>query len=512
MSSSGVTTISLNRFHRLSLWCRDCDSYWQLPNYLVYLHGSYNSERMKKLININLYLYNRLFDLDVEKYFGENYVFKDELHSVFDEIKTHLSMRTKKIQILDMDILAILQDNMSSLIEFVLEMKASFDETAETIIRNSPKNFRLKLDTLKRHIIKSLETDNIKIAIDNLMDLNIAGLDPLVQCVGIIFNCFYILSIDIQAPLTRTEGAIYCDNPDVIIERLSNISAQNFLYKYKRRWLVYYRKLLTECKSIFGTNIKQFDELSSSGNFETIEAVLYDILISKNNDLLKTLTILKHSDRYPKGVKDIYQWWSGRSNEQLQKIYNLLDNCISIENKTTLLPFILTHKMSAKDRMYYEIYRMLKQCEHVNVGLSQALSFIVRIYPEVFEQVYFPDRERYMSINTDTRGNRDSTKNPSCNSDTLKLDEAEEKIDVLDNIRNKNVLRKCENSKCYAVNKGRNVIWNLNSFEIGKQSMNSVFKELVKNPSIFEEIFAFANKKRDVLNNTLSVKRKIIYK
>lgn len=491
---SEFCTINLNRFHRLSLWCKDCNYYWQVPNYLVVLHGTYDLKMVKRLLKINLYLYNRLLSIDVDEYFGSDYIFQDELKIVFEQIKTNLKSHSKEVKVLDVDIINTLEDNMSSIVDFVLQMKSSFDTMAIKVLENSPRNFVSKLQILKKNIIKSLDTDNIKCALDNLMDLNITGLDILVQCVGIIFNCFYILNIDIHDPDTKTPGVIYCKDPAIVIERLANISAQNFLYKYKRRWLIFYREVLTECKSMF-TDMRLFNELRQCGNFETLERHLYDIVIAKNQEVMKKLSILKHCDRYPKDTHDIYEWWSGRSKEQLQQIFNSIDDCLGMDKKSTLLPFILSYKSNAKDRMFYEILNMLHIFDHINPELSTAINFILRIYPEVFEQVYFPDRERYMTLDTDD-------------------DKSGDMKDPLDNVRNKNTLRKCENLKCQERYNGRNVIWNLNTFEIGKHSMNTIFKELIKNPKIFEEIFAYAQKNLNIAFNANSItkKTKIVYK
>lgn len=494
MASASVSnTISLNRFHRLALYCGDCDNYWQLPNYLVVLHGKYDRELIMGLLKINLYMYSRLFDLNLPEVFGNDYNFEEEIVRTFDVVKNKLRNQSKEIKILDIDIIACLEENMSTVVEFILRMKGSFDTMATRIIDNSPKSFVNKLGVLRKNIIKSLESDNIKCAIDNLMDINIAGLDTLVQCVGIIFNCFYMVCIDIEEPEVKTPGVMYCKDAAIVVERLANISIQNFLYKYKRRWLVFYREVLSDCKSLFGQDLKTYNELRTCGNYETIEAAFYDMLILRNPEMMKQLTIIKHIDKYPKSVADIYEWWSGRSKEQLQKIHCLVDDCLGMDKKSTLLPFILTHKMPAKDRMYHEIFNVLKMFDHINPELSSALNFSLRIYPEVFEQVYFPDRERYVAA---------------------KNLQEEYTTDVLDNISNKTTLRKCENIKCQARNNGRNVIWNLNTFEVGKHSMNAIVKELIKNPRIFEEILAYAQKNFNVAINANSIirKPKIIYK
>lgn len=490
--------MTLNRFHRLALWCRNCNNYWQTPNYLVVLHGSYVHDTITRLLKINLYLYGQLFDMqqcDFDEAFRCKYNFEEEVHVVFQQIREILRTQTREINILDIDLIASLDQNMPALTAFVLQMKSSFDLMAQKIIENSPRNFLSKLDKVKKNVLRSLETKNLKCAIDNLMDLNIAGLDVLVQCVGLIFNCFYVLSINIQEPEKHQPGMMYCTDTRVIVERLANISAQNFLYKYKRRWLVYYREVLSECKNLFGTDLKTYEELRMCGNYETIERVLYDLFITKNTELSKHLTIIKHIQRYPKTANDIYGWWSGRSKEQLQMYYNLLDDCLGMDKKSTLLPFILTHGMPVKDRLYCEIWKMLKMFDHINPELSSSLSFIMRIYPDVFEQVYFPDRDHYMAMN-----GGDVPENAE--------------LDVLDNIRNKNILRKCENTKCQERYQGRNVIWNLNTFEVGKHSMNTIFKELIKHPTIFEEIRNYAQKNLDIAVNANAITRKtkIVYR
>lgn len=486
-----TSEITLNRFHRLSLWCSDCNSYWQLPNYLVVLHGIYDKDFINGLLKINFFLYNKLFDLDVDEIFGTDYIFEREITDVFEKVKQKLSSQSQEIKILDVDIIARMEENMSSIVEFILRTKSAFDTMAQRIIDNSSSSFLNKLNIIKKNIVKSLKSDNIKCAIDNLMDLNIAGLDILVQCVGIILNCCYIVCISITEPVTKTPGIIYCKDLSVIVERLANISAQNYLYRHKRRWLVYYREILSDCKSLFGSNIKAYEDLSTCGNYEKIEGVLYDMLILKNPDLMRQLSILRHIDRYPKEANDIYEWWSGRSKEQLQKIHNLVDDCLGMDKKSTLIPFILTHKMPHKDRLYHDIFHMLKMFDRINPELSTAINFIIRIYPEVFEQVYFPDRERYIAANTTVPPN-----------------------DVLDNISNKKTLRRCENKACQSINNGQRVIWNLNSFEVGKHSMNTVFKELIKNPRIFEEIFTYAQKNFNITvnSNALMKKTKYIYK
>ncbi|WBR61488.1 hypothetical protein [Drosophila suzukii associated hytrosavirus 1] len=493
---SDLCTINLNRFHRLSLWCRDCDSYWQLPNYLVVLHGTYDRERIKRLLKINLYLYNRLLNLDIEQCFGSYYDFDTELRSVLYEIRQKLHDNSNDVKILDVDVLAVLEENMPAVVDFILQMRSSFDSMALRLRENMPKNFIGKLNVLKKNILKSLDSDNVKCVLDNLMDLNIAGLDLLVQCVGIIFNCFYVLSVDIVEPKNKTPGVIYCQDPAIIIERLANISAQNFFYKYKRRWLMFYREVLVDCNSVFD-DIEKYKVLRQCGNVETIENALYEVLIAKNTELMKQLTILKHVDRYPKTTKDIYEWWSGRSKEQLQRIYNQLDDSLGMDKKSALLPFILTHNQPAKDRLYHELLNVLHMFYHIKPELSNALTFILKIYPEVFEQIYFPDRERYISMNTQE----------------IEETETSSKKDVLDNIRDKNTLRKCENARCQARNKGKNVVWNLNTFEVGKHSMNTIIKELCKNPRIFEEIYAYANKNLHIALNSNAIvkKNKIMY-
>lgn len=480
--------INLNRFHRLSLNCSDCDSYWQLPNYLVVLHGNIDQVLMKRLLDINFYLYQKLFELETTEYFPIEYDFEREIIEVFTSVKEKLKLKSKEIRILDIDVISSFEENMSAIIDFVIKMRESFDTMAIKVLNNSPKNFVTKFQFLKKNIIKSLESNNLKCAIDNLMDLNIAGFDVLVQSIGIIFNCFYILSIDICEPVQKIRGTIYCDDHGVVIERLANISAQNFLYKYKRRWLIFYREILSECRSLFKDNMKLYEELSTSGNYAAIEEAIYDVLILKNSNLCKEFTFLRHIERFPKSPKNIYDWWNGRSKEQIQNIFNHIDDCLSFDKKSLLFPFILTQKMPAKERNFCDIYNLLKIFDHINPELSTAISFIVRIYPEVFEQVYFPDREKYIT-----------------------LEAATTMTDELDNIGNKNTLRKCENVKCQQKNHGQNVIWNLNAFEVGKHSMNSVFKELIKNPRIFEEVFAYAQKNLDIAINAdaLTTKKKI---
>ena len=500
MSSSNdqKITIKMNRFHRLALWCQDCDSYWQLPNYLVVFHGRYDDELLRRLIKINLYLYSGMLRLDKAKCFGENYDFETELRNVFDEVKMNLRSQSKDVKILDVDIVSCLEENMSSLVDFVVQMKSSFDLMSVKVLEYSPKNFLSKLDVLRKNITRSLAEDgNLKCALDNLMDLNISGLDTLVQCVGIIFNCFYILCIELTEPDEQTPGVVYCRDPTVVIERLANISAQNYLYKYKRRWLLYYRELLSETRCLF--DAATYAELSQSGNFSVIENALYEALIVRNTTLYKELTILRHMDRYPKTVEEVYGWWSGRTKEQMKHLYSLLDDTVSMDKRSTLLPFILTRNMPAKDRMFHDIYSVLKMFDRINPELSTAIGFILRIYPEVYEQVYFPDREKYMSAT-------------ACSSSSSS---EETPTDVLDNIRDKNTLRRCENNRCQQKNGGKNVVWNLNTFEVGKHSMNTVFKELIKNPRIFEEIFAYANKNLNVsldTNSFLKKTKKIVYK
>ena len=493
-------TISLNRFHRLSLWCGDCQNYWQLPNYLVILHGNCDENLMLRLLKANLYLYSKLLSIDVEEYFGQDYVFENEITSVFDVIRNNLAGSQKQINVLDVDIISSIESNMDSIIGFTLQMSETFSAVAEKILRNSPKNFKNKLEILKKNIFKSIESGNIKMAIDIIMDLNICGLDTLVQCVGIIFNCFYILNIEICPPENKTPGAIYCDDVAVVIERLANISTQSFLFKYKRRWLVFYRDILTECKILFANNLKLYNELEQCGNFETIENELFDRLVTRNPELCRLVTILKHNERYPKEAKEIYEWWSGRSKDQIQKIYNAMDDCLDIERKSSLLPFILSKNLQAKDRQYYEILNLLHLFDHINPELSNVISFILKIYPEVYEQIYFPDRNRYIKSNNNNQNAVAENKTS----------------DILDNIKDKNTLRKCDNKKCQERNHGRNVIWNLNTFDLARHSMNTVFKEFIKNPEIFAEIFKYAQKNMNIAMNANTIvkklRQKIIYK
>lgn len=492
------STLSLNRFHRLSLWCGDCQNYWQLPNYLVILHGSYDEFLMRKLLKANLYLYGKLINIDIEDYFGKDYIFENEIGGTFELVKKKLNATHKTIDILDVDIISSLEMNMDSIIGFIIQMNENFSSVAEKILRNSPKNFINKLQILKKNLLKSLESGNIKNAIDIIMDLNICGLDTLVQCVGIIFNCFYMLTIELSSPENKINGAIYCEDIAVVIERLANISTQSFLYKYKRRWLVFYRNILTECKSLFANNLKLYYELEQCGNYERIENELFDRLINKNPELSRLLSIIKHSDRYPKETKKIYEWWSGRSKEQIQKIYNTMDDCLDIEMKSSLLPFMLSHNLNPKERQYYEILNVLHLFDHINPGLSNVVNVVLKIYPEVYEQIYFPDRNRYMNAASSNR-------------------QLEYKsTDVLDNIKDKNTLRKCENKKCQERNGGANVIWNLNTFDLARHSMNTVFKEFIKNPEIFEEIFKYTKKNMNIAINAETIVRKhrqkIMYK
>lgn len=484
-----MITISLNRFHRLSMWCGDCNTYWQSPNYMVVLYGTCDEDILRRLLRINMYMYRSLFQMSADdECFGADYNFEQELNMVFLQVQQSLRKQSRNIKVLDIDIVSYIEENLDSITRFVVQMQGSFETMALRLIENSPRSFLTKLESLRRNIVKSLLGNNLKCAIDNLMELNTSGLDILVQCVGMIFNCFYILSVNICEPEIQTPGIMYCNDAAVILERLANISVQSYLYKYKRRWLVYYRELLQECKSLFGNDLKLFNELQACGNFETIEACLYDMLIVRNEELVKLLAILRHNDRYPKCANKIYDWWSGRSKEQLQKIYNAVDDCVGMDKKSNMLPFILTHKLHAKDRLYYDILNVLRLFDHINPDLSQAIGFIMRIYPEVFEQVYFPDRDRYIALIQ----NRDAVFG-----------------DTLDNIRNKTSLQKCENVKCQQRNKGENVIWNLNSFELGKYSMNTIIKELLKNPKIFEEILKFAQKNFDIAINANSITRKI---
>lgn len=481
-------TVKLNRFHRLAMWCRDCDTYWQLPNHLVMLHGRYERQLIVRMLRINLYLYSRLLDLDMEQCFGLCYDFDTELRSVLYEIQQKLHEHPPpSIKILDVDVVASLQENMPAIADFISQIRSTFDVVAVRLRENSPRSFLGKLGVLRKNITQALETQNVKSAIDNLMDLNIAGFDILVQCVGIIFNFLYVLNVEISEPEKRTPGVIYCEDMTVIMERIANIAAQNYLYKYKRRWLLYYRELLSDCSSLFESGAR-YEELHECGNYRTIEVALYDAIVLRNAELVRELGILKHIDRYPKSSREIYEWWSGRSKDQMQKIYNTLDDCMGMDKKSTVMPFILTYKDAAKDRIYYELLNMLHMFAHINPELSNAINFILRIYPDVFEQVYFPDRERYLS-------SASVAEDVSCS-------------DALDNIRDKNKLRKCENKRCQLKNGGRNVVWNLNTFEVGKHSMNTVIKELCKNPRIFDEIYNYANKNLNIaLNAGYIVKR-----
>lgn len=491
-----TSTLSLNRFHRLSLWCSDCDNYWQLPNYLVVLHGKCDEKLITRLLRANLYLYSRLLGIDVLEYFGDEYSFEGEIKAVFEVIRSNLKNKPNQIAVLDIDIISSLETNMDAIVGFILQMSDTFNSVADKILANSPKNFLGKLTILRKNILRSLASDNIKCALDNLMDLNICGIDTLIQCVGTIFNCFYILNIEICPPVCKTPGVMYCEDPAVVIERLANISTQSFLFKYKRRWLVFYRDLLTQCKSLFGNNLRRYEELSQCGNFESIEEELYERLVIKNPDLLRQLNILKHNDRYPKTTREIYDWWTGRTKEQTQKIYNTMDDCLDMESKSALLPFILSHSLHAKDRQYFEILNMLRLFDRINPELSNVISFILKIYPEVYEQIYFPDRSRYIGA-------------PA-------YPQIEYKTDALDNVRDKNTLRKCENRRCQDAHGGKNVVWNLNTFDVARHSMNTVFKEFIKKPEIFEEIFKYAQKNMNIAMNANSIvkshKQKIIYK
>lgn len=484
-------TISLNRFQRLSLWCQDCNHYWQIANHLVNLHGTVDRDLLQRLLKINLFLYKNLLDINVEEFFGKNYIFEIELNSVFNDVRDKLKNQSKEIKILDVDIMSNIETKMPQIIDLVIQLKSSFDLMSNKILENSSRKFITKLGILKKNILKSFENDNIKCALDNLMDLNIAGFDLLVQCAGIIFNCFYILNIEICEPIQKTPGVTYCEDHAIIIERLANISAQNFLYKHNRRWLAYYRDILTDCKSLFKNNEKRYNELRSCGNFQTIENEIFNLLVFENPEVYEELTIFKYIDRFPKTAKEIYEWWSGRSKEQLQKIYKSV-HYIDMDKASTMFPFILSRNLHVKDRIYYDILNILKMFSHINPSLENSIGFILRIYPEVFEQIYFPDRERYIKL--------------SCNPTIGK------KEDIFDNINNKNSLRKCEDLKCQERNKGKNVVWNLNTFEIEKHSMNTIFKELLKNPQILEDISAYVNKNFDLsINPNLLKKTKYVH-
>lgn len=482
-----TSLVNLNRFHRLSLWCRDCDHYWQIPNYLVVIHGKIENESVKRMLKLNLYMYHVLFDLDIERVFGPDFNFETEMMYYFEELRERFKTSSKDITIDGVDIIRVLQENMDGLMNFIIQMKGSFDTMALRVLTHSPKHFINKLMILKKNILSALETDNLKCAIDNLMDLNIAGFDVIVQATGTLFNCFYILSIDVCKPETSMPGVLYCENPGAPIERLGNISVQSFFYKYKRRWLIFYREVLLECKSLFGDNIKYYEELRSCGNLETVENAIFDLLVARNVNLCKELSIIKYIERYPKDVKRIHEWWSGRSKENMQTIYKLMDNCLSMEKKTALMPFLLCRNMNQKDRIYYESYNALQLFSRMDKALANSIGFILRIYPVVFEQVYFPERKRYESMNPPTD-------------------------DILDNISDKETLRKCENRKCQERNGGRNVIWNLNMFDNNTHSFNSIIKELIKNPEILKELFVYIQKNFKVDINVDKLTKKIYKK
>lgn len=485
---SSVYTLDLNRIHRLSLWCQDCNNYWQVPNHLVVLHGTVDCNLFKRLLKINFYLYRGLFGIE-ENYFGESYDFDNEIAIVFNEIKEKIEKQCKEIKVLDVDIVSYITEKMPDFIHLIQSMKSAFDTMAFKVLEYSSKSFITKLGILKKNIMKSLETDNVKCALDSLMDLNISGFDFLVQTICTIFNSFYILNIEICEPETKKPGVVYCTDHGVIIERLLNLSTQNFLYKHKRRWLIFYREILDDCKTLFGSDIKKYNELRQCGNFEIIENTLFDLLILKNTELFKQLTVIRYDEQYPKQAKDIYEWWTGRSKEQIQKILNSLDDCLTMEKKTSLLPFILYRKDNVKDRIYYDVLNLMRIFRQINPEFINLTNFLLRIYPEVYEQVYFPDRERYISLN--------------------KMSTIGKKEDQLDSIRNKNVLRKCENVKCQERNNGKNVIWNLNAFELEKHSMNTIFVEFTKNPEIFENLSAFIRKNFNVNVNSKNLIKKI---
>lgn len=488
-----MTKITLNRFHRLALWCKDCDNYWQQPNYLVVLHGNVDAGVLKRLLKANLYLYHELFELDVDETFGKDYVFAKEVNLAFEEVKRILEKYPREIIVLDIDVLDSMNDNLSGIIEFIVGMKDVFDGMAVRVLENSPRNFLNKLKVIRKNMLKSLEADDLKSVIDNMMDLNIAGLDSLVQCVGMVFNCTYALLVDMCDPEEKVPGVLYCKDANITIERLSSISGQSFLYKYKRRWLIFYRELLRDCKPLFlgsSSNLKLYEELQQCGNYETIENVLFDLLITKNPEMSKQVSYITRHQAYPKTTSEIYGFWDGRSKEQKQKIYSCLDSCLPMDKKSTLLPFILAHKEPPTQRLFFEIKHMVDLFSTINPELSINIALIRKIFPNVFAQTLFPDRERYEEM---------ALKSPGC-STTIE--------DPLDNIRDKNTLRKCENAKCQKKNNGQRVVWNLNTFELGNYNMNSIFKEFIKNPTIFKEIFEFAQKNYNIAINPNNPKGK----
>ena len=494
MSEGKRSVLSLNRFQRLSLWCRDCDSYWQLPNYMVVLHGSYDTELLKSVIKMNLYLQRIILGLP-DSYFGEDFDFGNELVVILEMVRNTLKQKDTPIVIMDVDLIECIDQNIDHIANFITQMSISLEAMTRKIIDYSPKNFLAKLSIMRKNILKSLETNNFKCVLDNIMDLNIAGLDLLLQCIGVLFNFIYIALIDITAPETPIKGMIYCADPRVIIERLANVAAQNFFYRYKRRWLIFYREILLESSDLFLVDQKKYQSLLQCGNYETLESVLFNVYILRNPDLMKQLTILKHRERYPKNVGAIYDWWLGRPKEKLQEIYQLLDSTETIGKKSAMLPFILTSGMSVKDRIYHDLNYAMRMFNRSNPEVSTLFNAILKIYPHVFEQVYFPDREHYVTLNGggDTSDmQQSSTKMPNVSDD--KKTEAAAVIEAInlaankfDNISDKNVLRKCENNKCQEQHGGKNVIWNLNTFEVGEYSMNHILYKVIENRRVVED-------------------------
>lgn len=482
--SEDLLTLNLNRIQRISLWCKDCNNYWQIPNHLVVLSGIVRKDLINRLARINLYLYRDLLQIDVDKIFGSNYKFEFEVVAVFQIIKEELVKCSPDIEILKVDIINNLVRHMSSLSAIILELRSTFFMVSNRIQQHSSKKFLTKLGILKKNICRALETENYKTVIDNLMDLNTAGFDVIIQFVGILLNCFYILLIKIEKPENVVPGVVYCVDVGVVIERLANLSMQNFLYKYKRRWLIYYRDILVVLKSKF-TDVEKFNKLYSSGNVEDIEEALYEMLITNNSNLKNALKIMKYDNLYHKDSKQIYDWWVGQGTTQIQTIVNFLDDSLDKEKKSTILPFLLTYKDHPKDRLFEEIKYIIQSIKKINQDCANSMSSMIRIYPRVYEQVWFPDREHYIHLN-----------NLSTTTTTT---------DIHDSIKNKNMLRKCENQTCQRKHNGSNVIWNLNTFEIGKESLNNIIKEFLKNPLIISDIFNFVQKNVNLSNQVKKI-------
>ena len=453
-------TLTLNHVVKFAKWCRTCDKYEQVSNTNVVWHGVAKVELIERFYRINLFVLKDLINLPINEVFGKDYDIEDEFRKTGDLLRQVFNEMDERIVVQEHDIGKLVATNIDSIIDFLLQLTQSFPSIAERVRKHSSVKSLKLFDRITKSIVTSVEKNDINAVINILMDLNISGYAINMQFAGIFFNMVYVLLTKNCPPERPLEGITYHTNASHLVECITNTSMQSFFYKYKRRWLVYYKELLLTLKNDMDVeDAKSAQTLMQTTDLERIEELVYKTLVTqRQQQLVRDLPFIERRKTYPKTAEEVYNYWYGRKREQTLNVLNSLGPIIDTEQGPSLFPFLLSLDDTPKNRQFQELMYLFRMCAksgRKGKNDEQVQSFfalVIDMLPTIYPEIYFPNKKMM------------------------------EKMDM--NIVSRQPMFNCATCS----NDKQDVIVNINDFTTSPASFNTLVSKLLEKPDTIKAV------------------------